>query len=549
MNGCTTFAYVDSALASAHARVNPDDSTGDKYLDILTNARPAYFSRNVQGVMAVVNALMSLDDPRTYEQILGDFDITQVALVSGEEDNVFTPQMSVQAESQFFDEVTLPSKQWKHYGPFYVRPGGLIKVYTGGDHLAGDDVLNDADLYLKKGAQPSTSSYDCSSTSPHATEQCVLSGEGQYYVSVYAWTAGVSTKLNITVAYQSESAEYCGDGVVSELEVCDGDTRSCLEIDDRYIGGDANCNPSCNGWDETSCRYCGDGQIDTPELCDGNRVPCAEMDPSYVDGEAVCNGTCDGYDVTGCFTGEDLVVVEEQGTVQKDEWKHFGPFSHLDGEFKVSMTGTADADLYVRLGARPTATEYSCRPYKSSSAESCVLSGPGEYYVSVSGYKEENDFSLTITYRKEGESVCGDGVVEGSERCDGDIIDCVDLNSGYAAGQAVCNTACGGYDESACQPTAAQEEITHSGDLEKDVFDHFGPFNNLDGLFRVVMTGSGDMDLYVRKGAPPTTTDYDCRPWRSDSSEQCSLEGPGEYYVSIFGYRVGSYNVTISYWR
>ena len=42
MNGCDTYAYIDSALAEAHADVNPDDPDGTKYLDIVANAMPSY---------------------------------------------------------------------------------------------------------------------------------------------------------------------------------------------------------------------------------------------------------------------------------------------------------------------------------------------------------------------------------------------------------------------------------------------------------------------------------------------------------------------------
>ena len=41
MNGCDTYAYIDSALADAHADVNEDDPEGTKYLDIVANAMPA----------------------------------------------------------------------------------------------------------------------------------------------------------------------------------------------------------------------------------------------------------------------------------------------------------------------------------------------------------------------------------------------------------------------------------------------------------------------------------------------------------------------------
>ncbi|TMP64941.1 alkaline serine protease, partial [Pseudoalteromonas ruthenica] len=50
--------------------------------------------------------------------------------------------------------------------------------------------------------------------------------------------------------------------------------------------------------------------------------------------------------------------------------------------------------------------------------------------------------------------------------------------------------------------------------------------------------GSGDADLYVRKGTKPTTSNYDCRPFRNGNSESCSLNSGqgGTYHIMLRGY-------------
>jgi hypothetical protein len=55
MNGCDTYAYVDSALWDAHSAINPDDPEGTKYMDIVMNAMPAYFSSMPRATMAMVD--------------------------------------------------------------------------------------------------------------------------------------------------------------------------------------------------------------------------------------------------------------------------------------------------------------------------------------------------------------------------------------------------------------------------------------------------------------------------------------------------------------
>ncbi|GGP53399.1 peptidase S8 [Shewanella algicola] len=50
--------------------------------------------------------------------------------------------------------------------------------------------------------------------------------------------------------------------------------------------------------------------------------------------------------------------------------------------------------------------------------------------------------------------------------------------------------------------------------------------------------GTGDADLYVQYGASPTTSSYDCRPWKSGNAESCPIATAqsGTYYVMVQGY-------------
>ena len=58
--------------------------------------------------------------------------------------------------------------------------------------------------------------------------------------------------------------------------------------------------------------------------------------------------------------------------------------------------------------------------------------------------------------------------------------------------------------------------------------------------------GSGDADLYTRFEAQPTTSSYDCRPYRNGNSESCSdTNGAGTYFIMVRGYRDFS-GVTLS---
>ncbi len=50
--------------------------------------------------------------------------------------------------------------------------------------------------------------------------------------------------------------------------------------------------------------------------------------------------------------------------------------------------------------------------------------------------------------------------------------------------------------------------------------------------------GSGDADLYVKFGAVPTGTSYDCRPYKSGNAETCTLNAPkaGTWHVQLSGF-------------
>lgn len=50
--------------------------------------------------------------------------------------------------------------------------------------------------------------------------------------------------------------------------------------------------------------------------------------------------------------------------------------------------------------------------------------------------------------------------------------------------------------------------------------------------------GSGDADMYVRFGSAPTTSAYDCRPYRNGNNETCSISNvqAGTYHVMLRGY-------------
>src|SRR5205085_1912111 len=62
--------------------------------------------------------------------------------------------------------------------------------------------------------------------------------------------------------------------------------------------------------------------------------------------------------------------------------------------------GSGDADLYVRLGAQPTTTTFTCRPFLTGNNETCTVSNPsaGDWYVMIRGFAAFSGVTLKGTY-------------------------------------------------------------------------------------------------------------------------------------------------------
>jgi serine protease len=58
------------------------------------------------------------------------------------------------------------------------------------------------------------------------------------------------------------------------------------------------------------------------------------------------------------------------------------------------------------------------------------------------------------------------------------------------------------------------------------------------GLVFTISGGTGDADLYVRFGSPPTTSTFDCRPFLGGNNETCSIASAqaGTYFVMVRGF-------------
>ncbi|MCV2371153.1 M20/M25/M40 family metallo-hydrolase [Roseateles oligotrophus] len=88
------------------------------------------------------------------------------------------------------------------------------------------------------------------------------------------------------------------------------------------------------------------------------------------------------------------------------------------------------------------------------------------------------------------------------------------------------------------------------GSLALNENKSFGPFKvKAGGSLKASTVGTGDVDVYVKIGAPASSGSYDCKSDGGSSTESCSVNvaANGDVYVQLIGYKASSYRLDVSY--
>lgn len=176
------------------------------------------------------------------------------------------------------------------------------------------------------------------------------------------------------------------------------------------------------------------------------------------------------------------------------------PAGAVNLRFDTGTTGTGDADLYVKYGAEPTSGVHDCLSNGSNSAETCAISTAqaGTYYVKVYGYSAFTGVKLTGAYTPSGSGGC----TSTATLTNGVPVS----NIGTSAGSWSCIYV-------------------------------FSVPTGVTSVQFVTGGGSGNGDLYVRRGSSPNETTYDCKSSGSSNTETCTIPvtQPGIYYARMYG--------------
>ncbi|MDF1540955.1 MAG: caspase family protein, partial [Candidatus Thorarchaeota archaeon] len=174
--------------------------------------------------------------------------------------------------------------------------------------------------------------------------------------------------------------------------------------------------------------------------------------------------------------------------------------------YSVLTCGSADFDLYGRLGAAPTTSTYDWRGYTGGGEEVTFNNpGAGTWYIMVRSYSGSGSYGLTVT-----------------------------LTYGSGGGDNILES---GVTETSSLPALYATEMWT---MEVGA--------NCLSMYSVLTCGSADFDLYGRLGAAPTTSTYNWRGYTSGGEEVTyNNPGAGTWYIMVRSYSgTGSYALTIS---
>lgn len=286
---------------------------------------------------------------------------------------------------------------------------------------------------------------DATTTSESTTSESTTSGS-----TTSGSTTGDSTTGDSSSTTGAEPV--CGDDTIDAGEACDGADLAGEDCGSQGLGGGVlACLPDCSGFDASGCMAGGSGDCCAPHggtgcddatceaticgfdpfCCDtnwdgicadealtnpacqgvGGACPCPDEDIGGATGPAVASGNTGGDDddmnaSCGGGGGNDRVILFT---------------APADGSYTFDTFGSSyDTKLSIHADC---ATELSCNDDASGGLQSQVqrdMTAGQRIRIVVDGYNgNTGDWVLNITTGPVLPPVCGDGVVEAPELCDG----------------------------------------------------------------------------------------------------------------------------------
>ena len=224
----------------------------------------------------------------------------------------------------------------------------------------------------------------------------------------------------------------------TEDEICDSNTRLCAGIGNYQ--GEEMCNSACDDWSGICIplEYCGDGAVNGNEDCEGSATNVACTNGIYY-GTAGCN-SCQ---LSGCNIGAQACgnSILEGGEQCRDNAQYTK--SCLWNNVYVGSRGCDNASC---LWDTDCVKDEVCQDGYKDVGEDCDMNDFGTISTSCSEWGSYSsglvECTSNCTANLSNCSLCGNGVIEGDETCDGSYYinnkdDCSDW--GFNFGNLNCN--------------------------------------------------------------------------------------------------------------
>jgi len=336
---------------------------------------------------------------------------------------------------------------------------------------------------------------------------------GTYYLNVKA----LSSSSTFPYTLQATLTAMCGNGIKEGSEECDG-------------------GPICAA-DCTLIPVCGDGVKSAAEQCDdGNTIDgdgCSATCTLELKPETEPNNTCASSN--GPYTLDSLTgytIVSGDVTPAGDiDWTSFTLTSYADVKFETfdqNGPGTcATIDTLIQLVGPDCSTVLgsddedgigSCSKIDPATDAFARHLAPGTYHVSVKAFLS----TATFAYQLQASLValCGNGVKEGSEECDGGATcgaDCTLLpvcGDGIVKSPEQCDDG-NQVDSDGCSSTCKWELTTEvepndtTGEADTNASSNPDLLINGSRNITAAIGTSGDVDIFKVKVGTPTAVRFE----------------------------------------
>ena len=256
-----------------------------------------------------------------------------------------------------------------------------------------------------------------------------------------------------------------------------------------------------NGTEGTQNIVAAEYYIDTPPWQSG--AVANSLNPSDGSFNNKTEGVSGSINTTGLSLGEHIVYVRSQ-----DASNTFGAVSAIFLNITDGTPPALNADFTFQC------TQLNCA-FDASNSSGVISSyqwnfGDGQSDTGENAnhsFGSAGDYSVTLTVSDGSDSDAATQVVTVTTGNDNGLLNGVPV-TGLAGAQG-----------------------------DESMFFMQVPANAINLRFQIT-GGSGDSDLYVRYGQEPTTSQYDCRPYRNGNEETCDISNAqaGIYYVMLRAY-------------